>query len=506
MRRPAATWSSLAALAVLLLPQAAAAYAPVPPTTSFASPHEAAYAALLRVQTSAGRVPSDPGGSTYFTHEQMMAVLVHLHRAELFPQRAATERANALRTWDQAEVAYHPQEQYYDSTLTARAVCVPLEDNAWALLAATRLANATGRADLAQRAREVGDTVAAALVSETIRGVPRCPLSGTPPPSQWPLPIWAVLLHVDAGLGGPGARSSALQRLDQEITARWDAGAFRDATGLFLATPNSQYLLALQAADRASPGRYAATRDELAQSLTNRFAIADGAFLQVHSLQRVGDQYQPTGTSLEGQVWAALALHNQRNHNLDTDVPERLLATLFTRAWSTDEGGFATPGSALAVKTNLLAALFTSGPAFTDVTSEGARITLVVPARSRFDYPRPGQPDADRYLVDNEWVFRFGLTPVGPPLQPVVLPLSRLGPIQHTFAAGPYAGAPELQRGGAAVPAQAEGLSPCSSSPPRSSRPRRTGTRTTRRSCRCRASCAARSASSSAPTRRSPCP
>jgi hypothetical protein len=456
-----ASMTAGAALLVLLFSPLASA-APPPPITSggvntpeaFASPHEIAFDAVDRIATADHRVPNELGGSIHFTSDQMLAVMLEVHRATLFPSRAAEALAAAQEFWSAAEVAYNLGGKFYDSTLDSRSVCVPVEPNAWALQAADRLANATGRADVRARAADLAQTLNSALNSGLASGIERCDL----PPPLLPVPLWSLLLHYDVVRDG-ASRTTALNQLDREMLERYEGG-FHDGTGLYLAATNAQYLLVLQAAERASPGKYASTRDEMATLLSERLATASGTSLLLrNAVRRDGALVSQGAGDPLAQVWAAYALHGQATGGSRPvpDAPQRLLQGLLDEAWSPDAGAFVLESGRPRANLNLLVALFTAGPSVTQVSAEGARVALVVPARAGFAYPDPSDPESAAYLISNEWTFRFALDPYGPTPQPVAVPVSRIGPVRHVFQPSPYAPLPQLQRAGDRVDATTEG-------------------------------------------------
>lgn len=458
MRRALALVLACALAPALAAPLARSETVPSVGPGAYASPHEAAFDVAERLIDTDGRVRSQLGGTPVvsFVRDAMLAVLVELHRAELLNETGGDHVKTAERVWSNTENAYHASDKYYDVTLTSRSICVPLEPNAWALLAADALGAATAKIDYRTRASALSKTLAEAVQSGAVGDVPRCPGTGDLPPSEWPLPLWALVRHAKSDPSGAAARSVALARLDQELAVRWH-DAVQDPSGLYLAAVNAQYLLLLQAAETADPGHYADKVEALQTFLRTRATRGSDPDFGVRTLDA---NRTPLGDpDPAAQVWAAVALRSvaERLPQEAADVPARLLDDLVRRSWSTREGALAYGAAAPDAALNLLLALATSGPSVAKADMEGARVGFVVPNELGFTYPDASTADP-RYYESNEWTFRFTLNPYGPSTQPVLLPLDRIGPIRHNLPPSAYAPAPTLQRGGSTLAVATDGL------------------------------------------------
>lgn len=465
MRRVAAAWVVACGVVAPLLGTLASGAGPEPlPARSTALPaygglHEAAFGALETLETEAHWLPEIAGGSVYFTRDQMLAVLARLHRAETFPNASQPILEHAGRIWDAAQVAWQETGRFYDVVLTSRANCIQLEANAWALWAADRLANATGRNDVRVRADLVAESLRSAVAQGSANGVRRCPAGGEPAAGQWPLPLLVLLWHAEA-TGSLASRDAAVERLRAEIDAHWTPHGFRDPSGPHLLLTNAQYLLALQVGVRIGFGtEFESNRDTLADFLLNRTLSTESGHLVARSVEtRDGRTFTFVGSvDPTAQAWAAAALHAQRKIRplpaAGESVPERLLATLAAQHWGADGGGFRAGDGAVNTALNAYAALFTRSARVATSTAEPARLAFVVPAEPSFRYPPPGPGDAARFLLLNEWTYRFTLETNEPLPQTVLLPLRRVGPIELNFPPSKYSPAPQLSSAGQNVPA-----------------------------------------------------
>lgn len=428
---------------------------PVPASVTYASPHEAAWAAVERLRDADGRY-LDREGSVPFVRDQMLSVLLLVYRASLFPADASLFLAQAREVWNATQPAYHAQDHFFDVTLTTPSVCVQLEANAWALWAALHLASATGEPSLRASADDLAATLDAALAPHPQGAVPRCPPGADPPPSQWPLPLLALLEHANQ-TGSMSSRDAAFNRLRSEIDARFDQ-AFSDPSGLYLAAVNAQYLLVLQSAARISPDEFASSRDALARFLVKNSLEASGDDFWVLNVKATGPG---AGAQREGdpdplaQLWTALALHNERRIAptivIPGDAPERLLESARARFWSPTGAGLAGADGAPILEPNALAALFTQGSRVLPVSAEAPRLSIVVPSAANFVYPNLTSPEAGSYFVLNEWTFRFLLDAVAPLPQRVLVPADRLGPLRLGYPPTRYTPAPVLFSSGVVV-------------------------------------------------------
>ncbi len=450
--------------AAFLLPAVVAAPQAIPPgapgdPTAYPSPHEFAYAAVERLQTSQGLVPERSASTNFLTRDQMIAVVAHLHQADLFPHRAADHVERAEAVWDAAQTAWDPIAKFYDVTLASDSQCVQLETTAWALLAASRLDNATDRPEVQTRAADVAATLRDAVVLGRANGVNRCQFDAELP-SQWPLPVWALLEYARTH-GSAAARDAALARLRAEIAARYEE-AFLDLSGLYLVQMNAQYLLVLQeAAQHASPAEFGPRRDDLAAFLGAHALVEEPGLLLAYDVDAATLRALHFSDSI-AQLWLAYALHNQvvlDPTSIPVEAaPQRLLAALVSRFAANDAGGFVDETGAVHAALNTLAAAFTLGPALAQANADKPRLAFVVPAVPDFQYPNPGAPNAKDYYLRNSWDFRFTLDPQGPGAQSVLLPLPRLGPRVRPPASTPCSPSPALNLlGGAAVPSQTTG-------------------------------------------------
>lgn len=458
------------ALALLVLPLASLSSAlpnPVlpgtPPATSvYATPHEAAAFALERTRDASDHYVAAPPSSAFVT-TQMLAALVFNVRADAFPSGATAARDQALRAWQAAEGAWHDADRFYDVTLSTQAICAQLETQSWALLASTHVANATQAAQVTQRADQLARSLRDLVQMGRTGSTPHCPSDGDPPPSQWPLALWAMMEY-DRVFADAATRDAALAQLDSLIEEHHDA-AFWDPTGPYLVATNAQYLLVLQAAARVSPSQYETARDDLAAFLTNHVLDLSAFDLVGQNLQRVEPgQAGPTlgPADAAAQFWLAYALQNQRRiapATVGADrVPERIIQTLLLRQWSTQEGGFVNDAGVLSLTTNALAAMFTLSARVRNVASEAPRISVALPARTDFTYPDLQAADADQYFLSNEWTIRFSVETVDPgATERVLLPLRRLAPMAFNEAQTKYNPAPILYEGGTPTAAQTAG-------------------------------------------------
>lgn len=399
------------------------------------------------------------GEAIFDVDDQMIVILGLLNQADHEPDRRDDLESAAVDLWRRV-AAFDEEGGFYYLVVASPSVCIDLETNGWALLAAAELEarDLDAGGDVRDRGTAVASTLAEGMTQNRSAGIDVCARDVI----RDALPLLGLAAW-DSATSSTSRLQAIRARVADVVDARWDR-VFYDASDIYDVVRNSQWLVTLLAIQRIYgisefEDRVAALTDYL----TNHAVRQSSSGYELLFRQRGTDALLDAAVSPDGFLWLSYALHQDRlampTPEAESPLISGLMEALLSTAWDPRTGSVGQPGSAAQTAPNALAVAMGTSPRPKDLQRELSDVSVVVAGDAHRVYPAADAPGADRYLITNEASYSFI---VDLPASDTVLfyPATLVGDYHFNFPGSSFYPEPAAIRvpSGSAVSVEANGM------------------------------------------------